>query len=75
MAQNPKPPVEEGDIVLLDMRDRTAWVPAKEVAELQADLDKCRSENKGWRSLFRRVQEALFGGKARKEDFDSEFPT
>lgn len=69
------PPVEPGDIVLIDVRERGAWVPAETVADLEAELDKCRAENKGWRSLFRRVQEALFGGKARKEeDFDSEFP-
>jgi hypothetical protein len=75
MTQDQKPPVEQGDIVLLDIRERGAWVPAETVAELQADLDKCRAENKGWRGLFRRVQEALFGGKARKsDDFDSEFP-
>lgn len=69
-----KPPVESGDILLLDIRERGAWVPASTVADLEAELDKCRAENKGWRGLFRRVQEALFGGKARKEEFDSEFP-
>jgi hypothetical protein len=75
MSEN-KPPVEQNDIVLLDVKERGAWVPAETVAELQADLDKCRSENKGWKALFRRVQEALFGGKARKDDdFDSGFPS
>lgn len=70
-----KPPVEPGDIVLIDVRNKDAWVPAETVAVLRADLDKCRAENKGWRGLFRRVQSALFGGKARKDDdFDSEFP-
>lgn len=69
--------VDKGDIVAVDLdapKGSSGWVPAETVAGLQADLDKCRAENRGWRGLFRRVQAALFGGKARKDDFDSEFP-
>jgi hypothetical protein len=70
-----KPPVEQGDIVLIDIKQLGALVPAETVADLEAELDKCRAENKGWRGLFRRVEAALFGGKTRKDDgFDSKFP-
>lgn len=69
-----KPPVEPGDIAPIDARDGAAWVPAKELAKAQAALDECKAENKWWRVLFRRVQDALFNGRSRKDDFDSQFP-
>lgn len=83
-----KPPVEPGDITLIDVSCPGAWVPAADaqthqaladaraqLAAAGAEIDKVRAENKGWRGLFRRVEAALVGGKARKDDdFDSGFP-
>lgn len=54
-----KPPVDPG-----------VWVPAEAVRELQAALDKCQAENKGWRKMHRLLQEVLFNGRSRKDDFE-----
>jgi hypothetical protein len=66
-----KPPVEKGDIVLIDIKERGAWVPAETVADLEAELDKCKQERRG---LLRRIRDglsALYGDTTfRRDDFD-----
>ena len=71
MTQDQKPPVEEGDIVLIDVRERGAWVPAETVANLEAELDQCKQENRG---LLKRIRDGIAGlygeTKFRRDDFD-----
>lgn len=69
-----KPPVDPGDVVLVDMTSGEAWVPASTVGDLQSQLDASQAENQGWRGLFRKVHSMLFGEKQPEEEFDSDFP-
>ncbi|HEV6964633.1 hypothetical protein [Roseateles sp.] len=80
MAADTKPPVEPGDIVMVDCRKPpgsmdAGWVPASALNEQHRKMSWYRERFYRLRDIYRNMQTAMFGERRRKsDDWDSSFP-